>query len=322
MSWRDSLWAAAAVATHITAQAQENISHTLSSAAAKAQASYHDYQRTPTAPPSSDGPSTDDAHTSSSSSDASASLSSLASSLSTLPSSLSSLSLPSSLPSLFSSSLTPHHHPPPATSNTAPTHADTAHSEMEQLLPTLPSHPLTPPPTISLDSADIDDLPPLIVTKSSLTPLKLFTGHATDDSSTLRAPPPHPRPLSMRKHLLHPSAAAASQQGVQGGVAGEYVEGRVQAQVQLFAAQDEMMEDMRGSIARLGELSLTIGGEVREHEELLKEVGEDMDESSGLMEMNRRKLEKILRGAPRYHLYAIAALTVVVVVLFWETFFA
>ena len=97
---------------------------------------------------------------------------------------------------------------------------------------------------------------------------------------------------------------------------------RQQSQLQLFAAQDNLIEDMRGSIARLGELSGDIGSEVREHDALLKEVGEHMDESSGLMEAQRKKLEKILRAAPRYHLYVIAVMTLIVIVLFWEAFFA
>ena len=273
MSWRDSLWAAAAVATHIGAQAQENISHTLHSAAAKAQATYQDYQQAPTEPPSTNGHSTHSSDpadlppsssSSSFSSDASASLASLAS-LPLHPPLLRLLPLPpTSLPSLFTSSLSLH--PLPPTHNTAPNPADTAHSEREQLLPTLPSHPPTPPPTITLDGSDLDDLPPLIVTKSTLTPLKLFTGHpsSSDSSALRRSPLHHSRPLSTRRDLLPSPPPHAPQ---------PHMEGRLQAQVQLFAAQDDMMEDMRGSIARLGEMSISIGGEVREQEALLEGGG-------------------------------------------------
>ena len=65
-----------------------------------------------------------------------------------------------------------------------------------------------------------------------------------------------------------------------------------------------------------------IGGEVREQDEMLKEMEEEMEESAGLMALNRKKIERILQGAPRYHLYLIAGLSLVAAVLFWEVFFA
>jgi hypothetical protein len=346
MSWRDSLWAAAAAASTLKDHAQFNITETLQTAAAKAQQTYEataaaaaSYSNSAAHQPDSNGHHTHDPASpafspspstasfspdvTSPASSTSSSLSSIASSLTSLPSSLSSFSLPSSFSRLTSltDSATPHSHAP----------LPSVHEEREQLIPSGAARrdDVSPEPVV-LNAED--DLPPLVVNKSSLHSQQpaAAPGRASQASAdsepapSLYYTPRQHHARNARRELLSsatpPSSASAGRSSPAAASVAQFEHAR-QAQVQLFAAQEEVMEDMRESIARLGELGAAIGGEVREQGAMLKEMDDGMEESQGLMAVNRRKLEKILQTAPSSHLRIIAVMVLVVGVLLYCVLF-
>ena len=91
---------------------------------------------------------------------------------------------------------------------------------------------------------------------------------------------------------------------------------QVQAQQEkIFAAQDEMLSDMRETIRRLGGLSSDINSEVSEHNEMLAEVAEQIDENEDLLQRNTKRIQELINAAPPNHLYIIAVLTTIFIVL-------
>ena len=332
MSWRDSLWAAAAVASTLKDQAQS----TLTSAAAQVQQTYHDATNNSTAAytavkqhdtdtHATDG--TNDAEHDSTASDSSsltsiaASFSSLSSLSSSLPSSLTSLALPTALSSRLSA-LTDASPP-----NTAAAPIDADEEQSEQLLssssgsgPHMHSGAADSDVAVLTLEADEVGLPSLVVNKTTLqTPIKL-TAHASDsdDAPSLYYTPQQHKAKQQRHTNGHSNNSNNSNNHHTASPESDaYLCIRQQSTAQLFHEQDEVLDSMRGSIARLSELSMDIGREVGEHEAMLAVVGDEMGMSEGLMDTSRKKIERLLKGAPRYHLYAIAVMSLIVVVLLY-----
>ena len=337
MSWRDSLWAAAAAATTLADQAQS----TLTSAAASVQQTYHEATSVSAnayAPVKQDDGDThttngsngvngarveeQSAETSSLSSIA-ASFPSLAALSSSLPTSLASLNLPDALSSRLSA-LTDASPP-----NTAPVPVDSDTEQSEQLISATATHShhraRQPPHShangtsdsdVAVVTLDADELgmPSLVVHKTSLqTPVKL-TAHAndSDEAPSLYYTPQQHKAKQQRNTVSNTqSSAAASPE------ADAHLHSRQQSTVQLFAEQDTVLDSMRGSIARLSELSGDVGRELGEHEAMLAEVNDEMGVSEGLMDTSRKKVERLLKGAPKYHLYLIAVMCLIVLVLLY-----
>ena len=327
MSWRDSLWAAAEIASTFKDQAQSS----LTSAAAQVQQTYH--EATNSAATTAYAPVRQhdtDAHgangTNGTRSDSpapeSSSLTSLAASFpsltalsSSLPSSLSSLTLPTALSSRFSA-LTDA--PPP---NTAPAPVDSDDEQSEHLISSSRHHTHSSSRTdsdvavMTLDADEVE-LPSLVVNKTSLqTPVKPAARVSdSEEAPSLYYTPQQHKAKQQRNtnnSSNHTTTTAASPEH------DAYFHTKQQSTSQLFHAQDEVLDSMRGSIARLSELSADIGREVVEHEAMLTEVGEEMGVSEGLMDTSRKKLEKLLKGSPKYHLYVIAVMCLIVVVLLY-----
>ena len=199
--------------------------------------------------------------------------------------------------------------------------------EREQLIPSASARrgDVSPEPVV-LNAED--DLPPLVVKKSSLhsqqaaaVPGRLSQSSVdSEPAPSLYYTPRQHQARSARRELLSsstPSSSASASRSTPSAASVVQFEQARQAQVQLFAAQEEVMEDMRESIARLGEMGVAIGSEVREQGAMLKEMDDGMGESEGLMAVNRRKLEKILQTAPTSHLRIIAVMVIVVAVLLY-----
>ena len=328
MSWRDSLWAAAAVAATLKDQAQS----TLTSAAAQVQQTYHDATNNAAtayapveqddtdahAPAATNGTRHGNSHTADSTSLTSitASFPSLTALSSSLPSSLTSLSLPTALSSRLSA-LTDASPP-----NTAPAPADSDTEQSEQLI-TRASHSAgdsirdSDVAVLTLDADEVE-LPSLVVNKTSLQmPIKpAARASDSEEAPSLYYTPQQHRAKQQRdtnghhSNINHTASSSSPEHDA-------YLSNKQQSTVQLFHAQDEVLDSMRGSIARLNELNADIGREVGEHEAMLADVGEEMGVSEGLMDTSRKKIEKLLKGAPRYHLYLIAVMCVIVVVLLY-----
>jgi len=327
MSWRDSLWAAAAVANTLKDQAQS----TLTSAAAQVQQTYHEATAnnstanyTPVKQHDGDARVTNGTNGTQHDTQASdstfltsiaASFPSLTALSSSLPSSLTSLALPTALSSRLSA-LTDAAPP-----NTAPEPVDSDTEQSEQLISTAHhSHRSSDHDgdvaVLTLDADEVD-MPSLVVNKTSLqTPVKPNTAHASDSDD---APSLYYTP---QQHKAKQQRATFNSSNTNNHTASSpehdtYLATRQHSTQQLFHAQDEVLDSMRGSIARLSELSTDIGREVVEQEAMLAQVGEEMGVSEGLMDTSRKKVERLLRGVPRYHLYVIGGMLFVVVVLLY-----
>ena len=325
MSWRDSLWAAAEIASTFKDQAQS----TLTSAAAQVQQTYHEATNNSTTAYAPVKQHDSDAHGADGTNGAghdspaadSSSLASIAASFpsltalsSSLPSSLSSLNLPSALSSRLSA-LTDA--PPP---NTAPAPVDSDDEQSEQLISTTnhsrDSQPADSDVAVLTLDADEVELPSLVVNKTSLqTPIKVSARASdSDEAPSLYYTPQQHRAKQQRDSNNTNGNHTAS---TPSPAHDDYLHTRQQSTAQLFQAQDDVLDSMRGSILRLGELSVDIGREVGEQEAMLVEVGEEMGVGEGLMDTSRKKLERLLKGAPRYHLYVIGVMCLIVVVLLY-----
>lgn len=324
MSWRESLWAAAEIASTFKEQAQS----TLTSAAAQVQQTYNERTNHAAAAYSAvtqhDGTSHGASGTAPDSSSNDSSLTSIAASFpsltslsSSLPQSFTSLTLPSALSSRLAA-LTDT----PSPNNTAPAPVDADDEQSEQLI-SAASHTQRdrqPDSDVAILTFDPDEveLPSLVVNKTSLsTPIKPASRiNDSDDAPSLYYTPQQHRAKQQRatngngNNHSHAASAASPEQDA-------HFNSAQQSTTQLFRAQDDVLDSMRGSIARLGEMSHDIGGELGEQEAMLSEVSGDMGESQGLMDTSRKKIQKLLDGAPRYHLYIIGLMCLIVVVLLY-----
>lgn len=111
------------------------------------------------------------------------------------------------------------------------------------------------------------------------------------------------------KALMSRDVTSAYERGIRDENS-ELLRGREQQQQLLEAKQDVVLEDMSEALSRLGDVSHTIGKELKEQEELLNEIDDEVTMAQGNMDVAMKKLEKLLGTSDRGRMCLILVLFV------------
>jgi len=98
-------------------------------------------------------------------------------------------------------------------------------------------------------------------------------------------------------------------------VGNDFVSNHAQAQGQIHAQQDVVLDDMHGAIQRLGDISGNIKVELDVQNEMLKEFDDEMGEAQSNMTKVLKKVDKLLGKSDTGRLCCILILFVIVIVL-------
>eukprot|EP00899_Mesostigma_viride_P007238 jgi/Mesvir1/16515/Mv10065-RA.1 len=94
-----------------------------------------------------------------------------------------------------------------------------------------------------------------------------------------------------------------------------------EAQQSLLKQQDQDLDELSESVARLGGVGLTIHDELKSQEGLLEEFHADLDGASNRLEMVQRRMQAILRqGGTRLQIALVVILLILLAVLIGLTF--
>lgn len=112
------------------------------------------------------------------------------------------------------------------------------------------------------------------------------------------------------KALLSKDVTSAYERGIRDENNG-LLRGREQQQQLLEAKQDVVLEDMSEALSRLGDVSHTIGRELKEQEELLAEIDDEVTMAQGNIDVALKKMEKLLGTKDRGRMCIILVLFII-----------
>jgi len=98
-------------------------------------------------------------------------------------------------------------------------------------------------------------------------------------------------------------------------VGNDFVSGHAQAQQQVTAQQDVVLDDMTAALQRLGDISGTISTELKTQNEMLKEFDDEMGVAQSNMTKVLKKIDKLLGKSDSGRLCCILILFVLCIVL-------
>jgi len=94
-----------------------------------------------------------------------------------------------------------------------------------------------------------------------------------------------------------------------------YIDNKKQQQVTVQQEQDVVLDDIKEALGRLGDVSVTIGQELKTQEVLLDEVDSEVDDATNSIQRANRQLDKLLGKSDKGRYCCIVILIVLVLVL-------
>jgi len=119
-----------------------------------------------------------------------------------------------------------------------------------------------------------------------------------------------------KKSLLQRRTNAEQEMtGISSGANADYIEDQHQQQQLIYREQDDHLDELEQGVSRLGHVATVIGEEIDNQNDMLDDLGDEIDISSGRMESTLQKMDKMLKTNSRCQTWTILSLMGVLFIL-------